>query len=173
MKNNIYSVEEVELLMEQYEGKKTTKGYRELKDMLQEAQEKESSLVESPSEGLGDTLEKVFKATGIDKVAKAVLGDDCGCNKRKDALNKLIPYGAPKQVRCFTEEEGNEYLNYMETRVNNKFQPEEISMLFRLYEGIYNKRYNMRRMCTSCMGFANILRTITLELDKAYNSPNN
>ena len=33
------------------------------------------------SKGLGDTIEKVFKATGIDKVAKKVLGDYCGCEK--------------------------------------------------------------------------------------------
>ena len=31
------------------------------------------------SKGLGDSLEKVIKTMGIDKVAKAVLGDDCGC----------------------------------------------------------------------------------------------
>ena len=30
------------------------------------------------SKGLGDTIEKITKATGIDKVAKAVLGDDSG-----------------------------------------------------------------------------------------------
>ena len=29
--------------------------------------------------GLGDSIEKVFKKTGIDKVAKKVLGEDCGC----------------------------------------------------------------------------------------------
>jgi len=34
------------------------------------------------SKGLGDSIEKVLKATGIDKVAKAVLGDDCGCEER-------------------------------------------------------------------------------------------
>ncbi len=44
------------------------------------------------SKGLGDTVEKVTKATGLDKVAKAVLGDDCGCNKRKEWLNAKFPY---------------------------------------------------------------------------------
>ena len=39
------------------------------------------------SKGLGDSVEKILKATGIDKVAKKVLGDDCGCDKRKEALN--------------------------------------------------------------------------------------
>ena len=51
------------------------------------------SLQESiESRGLGDTVEKVFEKTGIKYVAKKVLGDDCGCNKRKEKLNKLVPY---------------------------------------------------------------------------------
>ena len=42
------------------------------------------------SKGLGDSIEKALKATGIDKVAKKVLGDDCGCEERKEALNTLL-----------------------------------------------------------------------------------
>ena len=45
------------------------------------------------SKGLGDTIEKITKATGIKKVVEAVAGKkDCGCNKRKEALNKVFPY---------------------------------------------------------------------------------
>ena len=47
------------------------------------------------SKGLGDTIAKITKATGIkkvvDKVAKAT-GKDCGCGERKDTLNRLFPY---------------------------------------------------------------------------------
>ena len=47
------------------------------------------------SKGLGDTIEKITKATVIknlvDKVAK-VTGKDCGCNERKDILNSIFPY---------------------------------------------------------------------------------
>ena len=47
------------------------------------------------STGLGDTIEKITKATGIktivDTVSKAT-GKDCGCNKRKENLNRLFPY---------------------------------------------------------------------------------
>tara|TARA_Y100000592_G_C5357348_1_gene261844 strand:+ start:128 stop:394 length:267 start_codon:yes stop_codon:yes gene_type:complete len=42
--------------------------------------------------GLGDTVEEVFKKTGISYIAKKALGEDCGCDKRKEKLNKMFPY---------------------------------------------------------------------------------
>ena len=47
------------------------------------------------SKGLGDDIEKFTKATGIKKVVDKVsegLNIPCGCEGRKDALNKLFPY---------------------------------------------------------------------------------
>ena len=48
------------------------------------------------SKGLGDTIEKFTKATGIHSLAqmgaKVVGKKDCGCKKRKEALNKAFPY---------------------------------------------------------------------------------
>jgi hypothetical protein len=52
------------------------------------------------SKGLGDTIEKITTATGIKKVVHAVTKaagkEDCGCNKRKEALNKAFPYNNEK-----------------------------------------------------------------------------
>lgn len=44
--------------------------------------------VDMPSRGLGDTVAKFTRATGLDKLA----GDGCGCKKRQAALNALLPY---------------------------------------------------------------------------------
>tara|TARA_R100001082_G_C4353456_1_gene155663 strand:- start:1462 stop:1626 length:165 start_codon:yes stop_codon:yes gene_type:complete len=48
------------------------------------------------SVGLGDTIEKFTKSTGLKSLAKiasrAVGYKDCGCNKRKNWLNKQFPY---------------------------------------------------------------------------------
>jgi hypothetical protein len=47
------------------------------------------------SKGIGDTIEKITKATGIKTVVEAVAkarGKDCGCSKRKDDLNRKFPY---------------------------------------------------------------------------------
>ena len=47
------------------------------------------------SKGLGDTVEKITQITGIKKAVETVskaTGKDCGCNKRKEKLNKMFPY---------------------------------------------------------------------------------
>ena len=47
------------------------------------------------SKGLGDTIEKITKATGIKKVVNKiseVTKKPCNCGKRKDTLNRLFPY---------------------------------------------------------------------------------
>jgi len=47
------------------------------------------------SRGIGDSIEKFTKATGIknvvDKVSNAI-GKDCGCSDRRDSLNRAFPY---------------------------------------------------------------------------------
>ena len=47
------------------------------------------------SKGLGDSIEKITKATGIKKVVETVskiTKKPCNCGKRKDTLNRLFPY---------------------------------------------------------------------------------
>ena len=47
------------------------------------------------SKGLGDTIEKITKATGIKKVVDTVaktVKKDCGCGKRQDTLNRFFTY---------------------------------------------------------------------------------
>jgi hypothetical protein len=50
---------------------------------------------DNKSRGLGDTIEKITTATGIKQVVENIshaVGADCGCGKRKDALNRIFPY---------------------------------------------------------------------------------
>jgi len=48
------------------------------------------------SKGLGDSIEKITKATGLKDLAEIAASatgrDDCGCNKRKEWLNDRFPY---------------------------------------------------------------------------------
>jgi hypothetical protein len=48
------------------------------------------------AKGLGDTIDQITTATGIKSLVKFVAGDDCGCDQRKEALNKLFPYSKPQ-----------------------------------------------------------------------------
>lgn len=52
------------------------------------------------SRGFGDTVAKLTHFTGIDKladrVAKAMGKEDCGCERRREKLNEIIPYNKNK-----------------------------------------------------------------------------
>jgi len=94
------------------------------------------------SKGLGDSVEKVLKATGIDKVAKKVLGDDCGCEDRKQALNKMFPYA---KVRQFTEDEMSIYESVL-PRIKGTISGQDQATLIKLY----NKVFNTNKKPSSC-----------------------
>ena len=50
-----------------------------------------------PSRGLGDTLAKATRATGIAGIVHSVtkaIGFDCGCLERQQLLNATVPFFA-------------------------------------------------------------------------------
>ena len=99
------------------------------------------------SKGLGDSIEKALKATGIDKVAKAVLGDDCGCEERRDKLNKLFPYG---KVRQFTEDELKIYEDTISKIQGSTIKGEQQAILVKLYNKVFNEN-KKPSSCSSCV----------------------
>jgi hypothetical protein len=84
------------------------------------------------SKGLGDTIEKVIKATGLDNF---VNGDDCGCQQRKEYLNKIFPYRF--KARCLTEQEYKEWSNFKEVRTL-RLSSEQVSFVINLYASVFN-----------------------------------
>ena len=54
------------------------------------------------SKGLGDSIEKFTKATGIHSLAqmgaKAIGKKDCGCKKRKKTFNDMFPYKTDNDI---------------------------------------------------------------------------
>jgi hypothetical protein len=92
--------------------------------------------------GLGDTIEQVLEVTKIAKVAKWILGEDCGCEERKEKLNKLFPYAKPK---CLTEDE-HAYLTESKVLAKNVLIPSEQRELLK----IYNRIFSQKRQPTSC-----------------------
>ena len=97
------------------------------------------------SKGLGDSVEKVLKATGIDKVAKKILGDDCNCQERKNTLNKLFPYARP-----FTEDELSIYESVLPRLKGGTITREDQATLVRLYNKVFNAN-KKPSSCSSCV----------------------
>jgi len=94
------------------------------------------------SKGLGDTLEKVIKATGLDIFVE---GKDCGCEARKEKLNQLFPYRF--KARCLTEQEYKDWEQFtaVKTIVLN---PTQVKFVCELYASVFNRQ--VWYPCSSC-----------------------
>lgn len=110
------------------------------------------------SKGLGDTVEKVLIATGIDKVARFVMGEDCGCEERKEKLNKLFPYAKPK---CLTEDEFNTLDVYFKKKTNTLTSNEQRSFI-----AINNRVLSQKLIPSTC---SSCLRDLVSKLRIMYN----
>lgn len=134
--------------MKEFKGDKRTKAYKEWKAKF----ELENN---SKSKGLGDTVEKITKATGIKKVVKAVFGEDCGCNERKDRLNSIMSY---KVVNCLEEKEYNYIKDFIDLKRGSVTMAEQRGLLT-----IYNRVFNQRKQMSNC---PSCVRSIVSELKK-------
>ena len=103
--------------------------------------------VKKKSEGLGDTVAKVTKATGIDKLVKFVAGEDCGCDERRKKLNSLFSY-APN-IECLEEDEYHVLSGWFAIE-RNSVTPSEQASLRKIYNRVFNKRTSPSS-CSSCV----------------------
>lgn len=95
------------------------------------------------SKGLGDSIAKLTKATGIDKLVHKVMGEDCGCDKRQDALNKLMPYQGAYMCSEDAKTFRDELLPlYRQGQLNKKET--------KTFIGVYNRTFNSREKPTNC-----------------------
>ena len=100
------------------------------------------------SKGLGDTIAKVTKATGIDKVVKAVGGDDCGCAERQEKLNKLFPYY--KDKLSLTDAQRSIYARIRGHLYKDPVRRDAIEALRLLHNDVF-KRNLKPSSCGSCI----------------------
>ena len=112
------------------------------------------------SEGLGDTIEKITTATGIKAAVdwfSEATGVDCGCDARKEKLNKIFRYRKPE---CLTQTE-YEFIGKMKGRnVVTAFEQVELNK-------IYNRVFNDKVQPTSC---GSCMRGRLQELEALYNA---
>ena len=130
---------------------KRTKAYKEWK-----------ANYENKSKGLGDTIAKITKATGIDKIVKFIAGEDCGCDERQKTLNEVFRYKRPK---CLKEDEYN-FLNEWFSKHKSVVSPKEQKELLK----IYNRVFSDKKQITSC---GSCIRAITNELNTLYKTYGN
>ena len=117
-----------------------------------------AEILAAKSEGLGDTVEKILESTGVAKVAKWILGEDCGCDERKAKLNELFPY---KKPLCLDELE-YEWLTAFFSKNTNTVLPSEQRVILTIYNRIFQKR-NEPTSCSSCLrGWVEDLKKIYL-----------
>jgi len=102
----------------------------------------------SNAQGLGDTIEAFTTATGIKKgveLLSKALDWDCGCDERKEKLNKLWSYRKPK---CLTEEDYT-YLQEFFSKPQNEISPRVQWDLTDIYYRIFDIRLESSS-CSSC-----------------------
>ena len=111
-------------------------------------------------EGLGDTIEQITEATGIKKLVKFVAGEDCGCDKRQEKLNKLFKYRL--KASCFTEEQYTWYKNFVENRTLS-LTNEQRKTICKIHSEVFNRPYY-----EPCINCAKQYITMVTQLDKVY-----
>lgn len=110
------------------------------------------------AQGLGDTIEQITEATGIKSLVKFIAGEDCGCDERKETLNRLFPYHKPN---CLVEEDYN-YLTDFFGRLKDQVSVNDQYKLIEVYQRVFNQRLENSN-CSSCW------RDRINEIRKVYN----
>ena len=118
--------------------------------------------MKSKNQGLGDKVAAVTKATGIEKIVKTFFGDDCGCDERRDRLNKMFP---TRKVNMMNAEQREFFEEEIITRYkkSQNLTRHVGDAFYKLYEDLLNKKKS-RTTCTSCN------KAMYIELLKIYES---
>lgn len=119
------------------------------------------------AKGLGDTIEQITIATGIKAVAdkiSEVTGIDCGCEDRKETLNKLWSYRSTedKTLNCLSEDS----ITFLKDFLPN--QPDQLTIkLQERLKAIYKEVFNINFQSTSC---GSCWRDMIRELQQVYDA---
>jgi len=112
------------------------------------------------SEGLGDTLEKVFEKTGIKKVVEWMSdGKDCGCDKRKAILNEKFRYNP----ECLVKSEYDYLIEYNKRHNPKSFSGEDVRKLLNIHHRVLRKR---PKVCVNCNSGVRVMNEVVDNLNK-------
>ncbi len=123
------------------------------------AKKKTTTRKKAAPKGLGDTVEQITEATGIKKAVKWIFGEDCGCEERKEWLNKKFPYS-----KELTEAE----FDYLDAYFKSKKEVVTKDVQKELID-IYNRIFNQKAQPSSCTPcFKNRIHNELLNLFNLY-----
>jgi hypothetical protein len=110
-------------------------------------EELEAKHAENAPTGLGDVVEAITEVTGIKKAVKFLAGEDCGCDERKEKLNKMR---FRKQPLCLTESEYT-FLHGFFTNSNGMVSQSQNYELATIYARVFQKKGVEVTSCSSCV----------------------
>jgi len=111
------------------------------------------------SKGFGDTIQKITEATKLDALAKAIAGEDCGCDERRKKLNALFPYAQPMSEQ--SKRKWEEVIEPAWGR-NTLKRPDQLALT-----EVWLQVFGKRKHFTSC---ASCLTKALKQLKKAYDN---
>lgn len=139
---------------EYYEGlDKRTKEYKDYKQWRDS----------DASKGLGDDISKVLNSKPIKPITEAIKSliwskdEDCGCDKRKEVLNKLFPRRSPE---CLKESEYHFLTTLYKSNMTKLSKVDNLN----LYK-IYNRVFKANKTATSC---GSCVKSVIKELEPVY-----
>lgn len=100
--------------------------------------------------GLGDLVDRFTQATGIKAVTKAIFGEDCGCDDRRQLLNERFPF-AGGDAPHMTEADRNLWeLTLSDWRSWNVIHPDVQREALAIWNRSARPRKRFSR-CSSCV----------------------
>ncbi len=105
------------------------------------------------NKGVGDVIEDITKATGIKAVVKSVFGEDCGCEQRKETINKIF---GKRNVKCLEEDEYHFLTTVFEGK--GKIKPDVQIKMKAIFERVFSLKLNSS--CLSCSFISEVYRPL-------------
>jgi len=143
-----------------------------LKDRINEYSNKRLKFSKMKSIGFGDTIEKITMAIGLKGLIDK-MNIDCGCDERKEYLNRIFAYKL--KPRCMTPEELQSYSEFYYNRKftisgSNAFGKMENTDIIYITQ-TFNAIFGVSRAipeCRNCGGTAKSLVDMVNKLDIVY-----
>lgn len=136
---------------------KRTKAYKDWKKSQAKLQQDIDNGDAYIEKGLGDKIEEITEKTGIKKAVKKIFGDDCGCEERKQKLNKVVKLRFPV-VRCMTEEQAKQWESIKDKPAIT--QEEQKTILIPIYKHLFARQLKVMSCC---------LNQFMNDIDRVYN----